>query len=131
MSREGDVGQRRLVGCLAQGQLEHADRLPAIGDRREHPRSLDSAVHHDALAGERGAVRGPRQGHPLRGFPTLRPRVLVAAGVAEPDQRPTAEVGNQQRHLGRAEGVGEAVAEDVGGGDGRRILDGHQQFGEI
>jgi hypothetical protein len=61
----------------------------------------------------------------------LGPRVLVAAGVAEPDQRPTAEVGNQQRHLRRAERVGEALAEDVGGGDGRRILDGHQQFGEI
>ena len=95
------------------------------------PAPLGAVFHDDALAGERDAVRGARQGHALRGFPTLRPRVLVAAGVAEPDQRPTAEVGNQQRHPGRAESLCEALAEDVGGGDRRRILDGHEQFGKV
>jgi hypothetical protein len=51
--------------------------------------------------------------------------------VAKPDQRPTAEVGNQQRDPGCAERLCEALAEDVGGGDRRRILDGHEQFGKV
>jgi hypothetical protein len=129
--REGDVGQRLLVGRLSQAELQHTDGLPPIGDRREHARSLGCVVHHQALSEERRAVRAARQGHALRGFPTLGPRVLIAPGVSEPDERPTAEIGNQQGHPRRAEGVCEALANDVGGGDGRRILDGHQELGEV
>jgi hypothetical protein len=98
-----DVGQRPLIRRLAQRELEHADRLPAIRDWREYAGSVGTVLHHERLFGERPAVWTAAQRHTLCGFPALRPGVLVGAGMAEPDQGAAAEVGDQQRHPGRAE----------------------------
>ena len=85
----------------------------------------------DRLGGERAAVRSSRQGHALGGFAALSARGRPRARVPEPDERPAAEVGDEEGDLARAEGVPEALGEDVGGGERRGVLHGREQVRDI
>ncbi|HEX2102066.1 MAG TPA: hypothetical protein VHF51_00305 [Solirubrobacteraceae bacterium] len=66
---------------------------------------IDAALDDDGLVSERAAVRGVLQRDALGGLAALRPRG-GSADVAEPDERPSTEVRDQERHLRRAESVG-------------------------
>jgi hypothetical protein len=129
--RGRNIGHRLVVRHPRQVELEHADRLPAVGHRREQAGAAGAAQHLDGLAHERAALRCPRQRHPLRGLTALRAHCRRAAGVVEPDERLAGEVGDEEGDAGCAERVGEALADDVGRVDRRRVLDGRQQLVEI
>jgi hypothetical protein len=51
--------------------------------------------------------------------------------VPEPDERTTAEVGDQERHGARAEGVRQARRKHVGGGDRGGVLDRREQWSDV
>ena len=125
------VGDGLLVGHGGQRELEHADRLAAIGHRREHAHPVGSVLDLDALAGQRPALRRVGDRHPLGGLAPARARRVVAAGVLEAHEGVAAEVGDQERHLGGPERLGQPPREHVGGVDRRRVLDGLEQLREI
>ena len=131
MRRGRDIGHRLVVRRPREVELEHADRLAAVGHRCEQPGAAVAALHLDGLAHERAALRCPRQRHPLRGLAALRPHGVRAAGVVEPDERVAGEVCDEEGDAGRAERLGEALADDVGGVDRGRVLDRRQQLVEV
>jgi hypothetical protein len=51
--------------------------------------------------------------------------------VAEPDQRMAAEVRDLERDLSRGQLARKPLAEDVGGRERRRVLDGREQPFEV
>ena len=61
----------------------------------------------------------------------MRAGVRRSARVTEPDQRLPAEVGDQERHLARAQRVLQALTEDVGGSHRRAVLDRGDQLPEV
>jgi hypothetical protein len=122
-----DVGEGVRAGRLREGQLEHADRLPAVRHRRVQLRAHDL----DALGGERAALGRAGERHLLGGLAALRAHPGLVAVMVEADQRLAGEVRDQEGDLGRADRRGEARADHLGGVDGRRILDGGQQFVEV
>ena len=76
-------------------------------------------------------MRCTHQRHALGGLTALRPRGQLAPGVLEPDQRPTAEVGDQKRDVVGADGLPEPIAEHIHRGYRGRILDRREQFPQI
>ena len=129
---ERDLGQHLFVRRLAEQELEHADGFPAVGHRREHAGAV-RAVFDARPPARRARARAscPDQRHPLGGLVTLRARGCAAAGVAEPDERVAAEVGDEERHLARVQLARKPLAEDVGSGERRSVLDGREQRREI
>jgi hypothetical protein len=123
---ERDVGHDRLVRCPREHELEQADRLAAVGDRREQARVVVAAFDDDDLLGQRAAVGGVHQRDALGGLAALGSRGRSVARVAQADERAPAEVRDQERHLRRAEGISQALTENVGRRDRRRVLDGRQ-----
>ncbi len=129
--------ERRRAGLGGQAQLEHPDRLAAVRHRGEHADSGRAvALDLDGLSQQRAALDGVPQRHPLGRLPALGAPVRVAArgrpwAVIQPDQRTTAEIGDQERDLRRAEGGTQAVRQRLHGVDRRCILDGGEQLGEI
>jgi hypothetical protein len=128
---ERDVGHHPFVGRFVEAELEHADGIPAVGHRREQASLLRSGFTLDRLGRERAAVRGSHQGNSLCGLPPLRASGCSATRVAEPDECVAAEVRDEERQLAGTERVGQALAQDVDGGDGRGILDGREQRAEV
>ena len=128
---ERDVRQRPLVRSSRKAQLEHADGLAAVGHRREQTDAVGVVLHLERLAGERAALRASVQGHALRRLAPLGTAGRGAVGMAEPDERPAAEVRDEKRDLRGAERVREALGEDVGRRDRRGVLDGCEQPHQI
>ncbi len=62
-------------------------------------------------------MRASLQRHQLGGFATLSERGIHAAGVAEPDERSSTEVCDEEGDLARTQLLHEMLAEHVGGGD--------------
>jgi hypothetical protein len=88
-------------------------------------------VDPDRLGGQRAALGASLQRHPLGGFAALSARGVRAVGVTEPDERSSAEVGDEEGDLARTQLLPEMLAEHVGGGDRGRVLDGREQFPEV
>jgi hypothetical protein len=120
---ECDIGQDIVAGLLGKARLEHADGFAAIGHRREDAGTTSAGLDHEALASERAPVRASRQRHALGGLASLDPPGRVAARMAESHERPSAEVGKEKRDRCGAERACEALGDDVGCGDRRRVLD--------
>ena len=76
--------------------------------------TLRGGFDHEGLRLQRVALRASRQRHALGGLPTLGPPGRRAAGVAQADERPTAEVRDQEGDLGGAQRDGELLGEHVG-----------------
>ena len=132
MRGERHIGHRLLVRRRRQAQFEHTDRLPPVSHRREHASSGGAVlVDLDRLAGERAAMRCSGQGHALGAFPALGASGRRAPGVVEADQRPTAEVRDQEGDSGGAERVREPLAQYIGSGDRRGVLDVRKQLCEV
>jgi hypothetical protein len=83
------------------------------------------------LAGEHASVRTVGQRHTLRGLLAVRARGRVVAGVTQADERLPAEIGDQERDVGRAKRLRQVPADDVCGGDWSRILTCSEQLGEV
>jgi hypothetical protein len=128
---ERDLGLHSFVRRVVEHQFEHADGLAAVGHRREHARPAGAVLLEDRLRGQRAPGQGSDQRHPLGGLVALGARGRAAAGVAEPDQRMAAEVRDQERDLPRGQLARKPLAEDVGGGERRRVLDGREQPFEV
>ena len=131
MCGERHVGDHLVVGWLVEAELEHADGLPAVGHRREQARPVCVGFPFDCLGCKRAAVGAPHQRNSLGGFPPLSASGRGTTRVAEPDERMTAEVRDQERQLTRTERGGQTLAQDIHGGDGWRILDGREQRAEV
>ena len=126
-----DLGQHLFVRRLAEQKFEHADGFSAVGHRREHAGPVRAGFEHDRLGGQRAPGRASHQRHPLGGLVALRARGCAAAGVAEPDERVAAEVGDEERHLAGAQLARKALAEDIGRGERRSVLNGREQRREV
>ena len=100
---ERDVGHRLLVRRSSRRSSSTPMASPRLvtGANTRVPSALVSTL--DRLRRERAAVRASRQRHPLGGLPPLRARGGRAAGVAEPDERLAAEVGDEEGDLARAQ----------------------------
>jgi hypothetical protein len=128
---EGDIGERLLVWGLGQAELEHADRLPPVGHRRVQANLAGADLDLYRLLEERASMRGAGQGHQLGSLVALGSDRARDAGVPEPDQRPAAEVDDQEGDRVGAERPGQPPAENVGGVDRRGVLDGVEQSREV
>jgi hypothetical protein len=71
------------------------------------------------------------QRHVLGGLTPLRTRRELTPGVLEPDQRLTAEVGDQERDVVRSDRLPEPIAKDIDRSHRRRILDRREQFPHV
>ena len=131
VGRERDLGQHLLVRRLGEQKLEDADGLPAVGHRREHARPVRAGFEHERLGGERTPGSAVHQRHPLGGLVTLRARGCAAAGVAEPDERVAAEVRDEERHLPGVQLARKALAEDIGSGERRSVLNRREQLHKV
>ena len=125
---ERDLGQHLFVRRLAEKKFEHTDRFPAVGHRREHARPVRAVFEYDRLGGQRAPGRASHQRHPHGGLLTLRARGRGVAGVAEPDQRVAAEVRDEKRNLAGVQFARKPLAEDVGSGERRSVLNGREQL---
>ena len=128
---ERDVGERLLVRGLGEAQLQHADRLAAVGHRCVHARAVGAGLDLDRLIAQRAPVRAALQDHALGGLAPLPPRRGTRAGVAEPDERAPAEVHDEEGDLRRAERVGEPLPDHVRGRDRGCVLDRGEQLREV
>ena len=137
MSCEGHLIERRLVGLDRQTQLEHADRLAAVRHRREETDAGGAvSLGRDGLPEKRAALRGAAERHAFGRLAALRALIHFVArcrrcAVIQADERTTAEIGDQERNLGRAEHGTQAARDRVHGVDRRCVLDRGQQLGEI
>jgi hypothetical protein len=61
----------------------------------------------------------------------LRARRRELAGVAEPDQRMTAEVRDEERDLAGVQLARKPLTEDVGRGERRSVLNGREQLRDV
>ena len=130
---ERDVGEGVLVRSVGEAKLDQADRLPAVGHGRVQANSAAVAArfHHDRPERRARDHAVSPQRHVLGGLTTLRTRGQFAPGVLEPDQRLTAEVGDQERDVVRADGLPEPIAKDIDRSHRRRILDRREQFAHV
>ena len=127
---ERDFGQHLLV----RGSRRMSSSTPIASPRLvtgANTRAVRAVFDARRLGGERAAVRASHQRHALGGLAALSARGGAAAGVTEPDERMAAEVRDEERHLARAELAREPLAEHVGGGERRGVLDGREQLREI
>ena len=85
----------------------------------------------DRLGGQRAPGRASHQRHPLGGLVTLRARGRAVAGVAEPDQRVAAEVRDEERNLAGVQLARKTLAENVGSGERRSVLNGREQLRKV
>ena len=133
MRGQRDVGKGVLVRGVGEVELDQADGLTAVGHGRVHASSAAVAAcfHHDRLPGERAPVRCPHQRHALGGLATLGTLRQLASGMLEPDQRLTAEVGDQKGDIIGPDCRPEPIVQDIDHSHGRRILDRREQFAQV
>ena len=130
---ERDVGQRLLVRGARPRRSSStpmaSPRLVTGANTRVPPAPCSTTTR---LPGERAPVRAvPPAARARRSRAPCVRAAALAAGVAEPDQRLAAEVGDEERHLVRAERLGQARRQDVGRGDRRRVLDRREQLRQV
>jgi len=123
---EGD--RLRLEG---EKELEHADRLPAAGHRRDDARVVALRQDDRSLCSERLAIGRPVQRNAPRGLLAPRSGLVRRRGVAQAVQRAAAEVRDQEAHVAGAEHLEQRGAHRVDDADGRGRLRPRQQGPEV
>jgi hypothetical protein len=129
--RERDVGQHLFVRQLAEEKLEHTDGFPAVGHRRTHARPIRGVLQYDRLGGQRAPGRTSHQRHAHRGLVTLRACGRAVPRVAEPDERVAAEIRDEKRNVAGVQLARKPLAEDIGSGERRSVLNGRKQLRNV
>ena len=125
--RQSHIGHSLPNRKVLQPQLENTDRFAAARHRREQTSAAIVADHLDGLGGQRSPVRRPNQRHPLRGLLPLRPQFPFSARVAQSDQRPPTEVGDQEADFAGADRLRQRAGERIDRRNRRGRLDRRQQ----
>ena len=129
----GDVGEQRRDRLHGDDQFQQPDRIPPVGHRSDDPRPVVvQRLYVDALGAEHALVDAARQRHGLGLGPRLPPGALDAGGTSrEPHDGATAEIGDQEGQLVRAEHPRERLCRGVHRLDRRDALDPVEQRADI
>jgi hypothetical protein len=126
-----DVGDLVRGGPVREQQLQKSDGVPAVGDRNDHPSPVADRLHVRLLRPQDVLVDGPRQRQRLGLLDAAAAGALDPVAGRQPDDRPAAEVGDQEVHLPGADHPRERGRDRRDGVDRRRGLHLAEEFADV